>query len=642
MAEPVLFTELVLPKGDKGDPGEPGPPGPNTVPTSEAIAAALTTPGAPRTALDMAIAGSIEQRAQLLSGVLELQSLWISGHSWQAVDTNATPGTRWFERLRSRFRMASSVTNKAVSGRTIGDISNLTLGGANAWIARTKALVGITCTINDITIFDGSAASLRGYRHAWRAFLAQVTANGIVAANTTSFVFSSGWTSETVSGTSSSPQGATENSTGGGRWKTTTTGAYFEFTFSGSDVDVFLVARAAGAGIVEFKEGSTVLGTLDLTQATAQDCAAIFRIRGRAAGTHTIRGTLTSGASLTVDSYRIPSTAPVPVVVLGEPEVVPSPTDHSSYVADVETFKTELATICAEFPSVIYVDLQQADWDKVTMLVTDSNGGHKHPNDKGCAFIATKVSAALAEHLDFLTGLNITTSPTGYPAAYVAPSGPSIPSGGNDGTGTGVITPALPSDFASRYRASSIASADGTVITSWSDEGAAGVAFTATNGPTYRTSPARLEFDASNDAMSRSAMGASRLVVCRIRTLVAGGTQIVMAANAGSTQIVGKSSAGNWILNNGTALDSGIVATTDWVVLGAVFAGASSILTVNGAPATIGDAGSNAAPTSNYLARATTSAFYAVDIEEVISYDRVMTASELRAAALQLKVDYGI
>lgn len=56
MAEPVLFTELVLPKGDKGDPGEPGPPGPNTVPTNEAIAAAVVAPGPAKIALDAAFA----------------------------------------------------------------------------------------------------------------------------------------------------------------------------------------------------------------------------------------------------------------------------------------------------------------------------------------------------------------------------------------------------------------------------------------------------------------------------------------------------------------------------------------------------------------------------------------------------------
>lgn len=368
-----------------------------------------------------------------IEGALELQPLRIIAHSWGAVDTNATPGTRWFQRMASRLRMGT-VTNTSVSGRTIGDLTNLSLSGANAWVPRTKALTALIGTINDVTIFDGSVAARTGYGHAWRALLSQVTANGYTAANTATFAYGPTWTSEAVSGTSADPAGATANSTGGTRWKTTTVGDQATFRFNGTGADVFLVARAAGAGVVSVKEGLTTLGTIDLTAPTAQDVPAVFRIRALAVGDHTITVELVSGASVTIDSVRIPSTAPVPVLVLGEPTVVPAPTDQASYLADVAVLKADLAAICAEFPTVIYVDLDTPDWDPATMLVTDSNGGHKHPNDKGCAFIAAKTSAALAANAEYLTGLNITDSPDGYPAAYAAPAPPGIPYSGQDGT----------------------------------------------------------------------------------------------------------------------------------------------------------------------------------------------------------------
>jgi hypothetical protein len=372
-------------------------------------------------------------------GQFELQPLWVTGHSWFGNNSNATPGARFFERVQKRLGMGT-VTNKGVSGRTAGDMANLTLAGANSWTLRSKALVMMCCTINDVTIFDGSAAARRHYSHAWRSMLATITANGLVAANSTYFVFSSGWTTEAVSGTAASPQGVTANSTGGTRWTTSTTGNYFEFTFTGTDVDVFLVARTAGAGLVTFTEGGTARGTLDLTPTMGQDTPAVHKIRGLAAGTHTIRGTLTSGASLTVDSYRIPSTAPVPILVLGEPQVIPAGGDQGTYLADVELLKTDLAAVVAEYPSAKYLDLNQAGWNTATMLVADG----KHPQDWGSAWIAARAVEKLGE-FPFSTGLNVLAAT--YPAAYVPPAGPTVPAGGKDGTGSGPMTVVATDDF---------------------------------------------------------------------------------------------------------------------------------------------------------------------------------------------------
>lgn len=361
-------------------------------------------------------------------GQFEIQPMNARGHSWVGSNNYATTNARVHERVARRLLMGT-ITNKGVSGRTIGDISNLALGGADVWTPRTRALVLAVCTINDVTLFDGSAASRRGYVHAWRAMLSVLTANEAVAANTAQFAYSPGWTAESVAGTQASPQGATQNSTGGTRWKTTTTGRYVDIAFAGPSVDVHLVARAAGAGLATFTIGGTTLGTLDLTAATAQDCNAVFRVRGQGSGAHVLRVTLTSGASLTVDSIRIPLSAPAPILVLGEPTIIPTGSDHSTYLADVETFKADLAAIVAEFPSAVYLDLNQPGWDPSSMLSADG----KHPNDKGAAFLASRCIDKLAT-VPYQTGLN-TLAPS-YPAAYTPPANPTVPAGGNDGTGS--------------------------------------------------------------------------------------------------------------------------------------------------------------------------------------------------------------
>lgn len=385
---------------------------------------------------DETVLGQQVQAAILSSGIasealgqFELKQADGTGHSW------VSDGT-FFPRIANRIG-ATPYTKRAVSGRSVGDIANLTLGGALAWVPRTRALSMAICTINDITIFDGSAASRRHYNHAWRSILSMITANGLIAGNTGQFVYSAGWSKTAVVGTSGSTAGNTKNSTGGELWQTTTVGSYFEFTFTGTQVDVFLIARIAGAGLVTFTEGGTSLGSLDLTPTMGQDVPAVFKIRGLTSGDHTIRGTLDSGASLTVDSYRIPSTAPVPILVLGEPEIIPAGTDHSTYLADMEAFKGDLATIVAEYPSAHYVDLNQAGWDKATMLMVDG----KHPNDKGAAFIAGLSIAALST-FPYSLGLNVMG--VGYPTSYAAPAGPAVPSGGQAG---GAAVPTITDDF---------------------------------------------------------------------------------------------------------------------------------------------------------------------------------------------------
>jgi hypothetical protein len=587
---------------------------------------------------DASLSTTFGGAAASVSEMLELQPMWVTGHSWVASTAATTAGGRWYERVMKRLFMGAG-TMKGQSGRTIGDIAMATLGGANAWVPRTKAFVGLVCTINDVTLFDGSVAARVGYAHAWRALLAMVTANGARAADTASFVYSSAVNWAKLPVTPSTAQAAGVASTGSAWWYTATVGDYFEFSFSGTAVDVVLIARAAGAGLVTFTEGGTARGTLDLTAATAQDTPAVHRITGLAAGTHTIRGTLTSGASLTVDSYRIPSTAPAPIVVLGEPPVIPTGSDIPGYVAEVEYLKTQLATICAAFPSVVYVDLTRDGWDQPTMLVEDG----KHPNDHGAAWIATQVISAVSV-VPYSGGLG-TTLIQAYPPPYAPPAGPAIPPGG--ASGNNAPPPALKPGWASRYKANALAGTAGDIIASWADAGPAGVAFTGANGPTLRSAPfPYVEFDGVNDTLSRAGVPATPgtiLIVGRIRVLASGGSQIFSAGNGSVNQNVGKSSAGNWIANSGGVLDSGVVADTAWVVVSAVFDGATSLIGINGEPPLAGSAGTNTSATVTYLGRAgNTATFYQVDIAEVIMYGTALSSADLWASALQLMADYGL
>lgn len=619
---------------DSTVPGPQGLPGTGAVPADAAVAGYATTPGTSqtKTALNEAFMPAL--------GQFELQPMFVDGHSWFGSNANATPNARFFERVVKRLGMGA-ITNRGVSGRTSGDIANLILGGASSWALRTKALAILCCTINDVTLFDGSAAARRGYAHAWRTLLSVITANGVVAANTSTFVYSPGWVTEAVVGTSSSPQAATANSTSGTRWKTTTVGAYAEFSFTGTGVDVILTARAEGAGLATFTEGATARGSLDLSATVAQDVPAVHKIRGLSAGTHTIRATLASGASLTIDSYRVPSSAPAPVLVLGEPQVIPTSSDHPTYLADVETLKGDLAMLVAEYPSAKYLDLNQPGWSTSTMLVADG----KHPQDHGSAWIASKVVDALSR-MPYSTGLNVLAA--SYPAAYVAPVGPAVPSGGQDGTG-GTVTPVpLPATvtagFTSRHRAATLTTAEGSPVTNWPNEVSGGPTWTATAAPLMRTSEGvrRLEFDGVDDFMIRPStpeQRGTRIVVVRMRDLTGG--RNILAPSGGAAWTLGVASYLRWIINGGTALDSGVAASTDLVVVGGVFDGTTSMIAVNGGTPVTGPVGSGAPGTNTWMAR-TASTFTPVDVYEEIAWSTPLTSAELQASMAALRTAYGI
>lgn len=351
---------------------------------------------------------------------VEYRPLYVSGHSWVDGDTSAA---QWWQRIASRVS-SPSATMAGYSGRTVGDVALLALSGTGSWAARTRAFVMAVCTINDITIFQGTAASRRGYQYAWRSLLSQFTSNYITAANTANVVYSPDWSKVTVSRTTG--QATSTNSTGGAVFRTTTVGRYFEFAATGQSVDVVLLARAAGAGLATATVAGTTVGTLDLTLATAQDTPAVMRLRNLGAGTRTIRVTLTSGASLTLDSIRIPAANPTSGVVIGEPNI--TATNYGAYLTDLASFKTDLAAIVADYPTFEWCDLATKPGFTAATMLYDG----KHPSDIGASWTAFHVLNS-ARDTPWTAGLHkLTTAPD---AEYVPPTPPAIPTGGQPGAG---------------------------------------------------------------------------------------------------------------------------------------------------------------------------------------------------------------
>lgn len=360
---------------------------------------------------------------------LEGVEMWATGHSW--IDpTIVNSKVRFNEKIANRLSMGT-ITNRGLGGRTIEDMAFAALSSSVGWVARTKALGLVMCTLNDNTLYQGSAASFRGYSHAWRALLARMTANAVIPATSRAFVFKTiaNWTRQAAALVTTA--GAGNGSTSGERWTTSTVGEYFEFNVTGDKATVIMVARAAGAGLVTFTVGGTTVGTIDLTATVAQDGPAAAVLTGLGSGTHLVRGTLTSGVSMTVDSLIIPHTTPAPILVLGEPPVTPAVGDSGSYLTNLTAYKAALALVVAEFPSAIWLDLAlETGWSIPLMVTSDG----KHPNDAGTAWIAAAAIRALMGSLDWNAGMNTLINdahPTGI--GYTPPTAATIPGGGFSG-----------------------------------------------------------------------------------------------------------------------------------------------------------------------------------------------------------------
>lgn len=424
-------------------PGPQGATGPTGAPggSDASFAGFVGTPG---TLTEGAVAAKItdaladfEGGGESILGQLFALPMFVAGHSYVAGNGAATPSARWFERLAARQHMGA-ITNAGIAGHTVGDIAMCVLGGAYNWAPRTKAHIELLCAINDLTIYGNGAASQRGFGHATRALLSRFTADAVVAADTPTFVYTgTGWATvgvPVISAPTSTPAGGAVGSTSGVQWRTTTVGDYVDVAVTSDAADIMLIARAAGAGLVTAKVGATTVGTLDLTAATAQDTPAPMRVAGLGAGTHTVRLTLTSGASMTVDSVNMVSTTPPIGAVIAEGDILASagtlgPGSTGTYLDAMQQFRVIQQAIVADFPSFAWVDIDASPlWTGAPDLFYDG----KHPNDKGSQIMSELVEAALGA-FGYSASMNVLgPAPTAY-----APVASPLSYGSKNGAGKG-------------------------------------------------------------------------------------------------------------------------------------------------------------------------------------------------------------
>jgi hypothetical protein len=435
------------PEGPGGPEGPEGRPGINAIPAADFIAAELVREGGPaKQILDEEIAAGIAASGGGILGQLFALLMFVCGHSYVDGNGAATPNARWFDRFAANQHMGA-ITNAGISGHTVGDVAMAILGGALKWTARTRAHVQLCCMINDLTVHGNSAPALRGFVHATRFLLSRFTADAIIAANTPTFVYTGSWAEVSVpviSSPGTTPAGAAAGSTGGVWQRTTTVGDYVDVAVTGDAADVVLIARKVGAGLVTATVGGTTVGALNLTSGTAQDCPAVLRLTGLGSGTHIVRLTLTSGASMTVDSVHMVSTTPVIGAVIAEGDLatgvgalgplagsasIDLPASSGTYLDAMDQFRALQQDVVDEFPSFAWVDIQASPlWTGTPDLFYDG----KHPNDKGSAIMARLVEAALRV-FGYSAGMNVLAPAAG---AYVPVSAP-LQYGSKNGAGAG-------------------------------------------------------------------------------------------------------------------------------------------------------------------------------------------------------------
>lgn len=561
------------------------------------------------------------------------------GPSYMVGTRASSPDKQFFNIVAAGGAFASS-SNRSVSGSTsVENFYDANTGlRVTGWTPLTDGgIVLIEPVVNSAQIFGPALKGYAATLNSVRALVALVRARAKHEHTDAHFNFSGTWAS----------QSASVNSGGSANY-TTAADAYCEYHFVGSEATVIVQAKDTAAGGTAYgpiavsvdggPETTYTLGDQAISYTPGSSGSAFgativyapfpVRVAGLQFGSHTIKiRNITSGNILMVDCAYLPESNPPAVALIQDtprPDWSSSTAGGSNAVQDV--YNAQLWQVADEFGGPITVVTPDPTWNTATDTDVATNDG-KHPSDAGHAKYAARILARLR-------GLGVNPAWTarepgdGFTGDHVAP---------------GTILPGIPGDYVSRYVAEDLTGTDGSSVTTWTDRTAA-VDIVGTTGPTLRTSPFRyLEFNGVDAALRRpraAVAPTTRLIVCQIPVLT-GSSQIVAAEDQTATQIIGKSSSGTWILNSGSVLDSGITADTAWVVLGAVFDGASSRLTVNGVATVEGSAGTNAGG-ANLMLAYYLGTKYAVNVAELVIYNRALSSSELRGAALQLVEDYAV
>jgi hypothetical protein len=321
-------------------------------------------------------AASTTDGVEPLIPALEGVTYWIFGHSYFATaGADSSHQRTGADRFGIRHRMIPPV-QEAVAGNTMAQ----TLGNiVSTWQPNGLGLVALCSQINDVNSGVDPAATAE----AFRSCLAYLTAQAVLAANSTSFIYDANWTNGTTS----------------------TTGAYVDFAWSG-DTAHLLVAFTNGTGstgqILNSGTGSTVAQTFQTggtgAWANSRTFTGAIRLSGYGAGNHTVRVKLASGSSLTIVGAAVMSPAPPTILWVREGQLSSYSSAQNTILT--VTMPTALATVAATFPTVVTA-IPDAGYDPATML----EAAGVHPNSKGREYFASLMTKAMLG-TTFRHGLN--------------------------------------------------------------------------------------------------------------------------------------------------------------------------------------------------------------------------------------------
>ena len=254
----------------------------------------------------------------------------------------------------------------------------------------------INSGFNDMRQFGNISGLDKDIANHLRAIIAYLRLASIVTNSNASVVYSSGWTTTTLTDSYSSTV-----------HQTATVGSYAEYTFTGTAVSVGfqILADHYNPGVMKF----SIDGVMVKTNVPSNECkypatnhytSSAVELSGLSDATHALRITKTDATSnvIYLDWIGIPAAHP-PIIIINEITkmrtdmyAADSPFNQGSDAA-VLAVNTELESAIGEYPKeVVYVDLSSYDPNTSTLVETFTS---VHPNDAGNLLIATQMIDAI-------------------------------------------------------------------------------------------------------------------------------------------------------------------------------------------------------------------------------------------------------
>lgn len=304
----------------------------------------------------------------------------------------------WQNYAVSGARVTTEGANTGGYVRALRRINRPTRGGP--YVADGGAAL-LCYGINDMGVNGVTTQVRTAFQHAMRTLISLWRASVIYENN-----FQVG--TRTSYGAGFSAVAVDYSTNGSVHWATATTNANFTLTlpsdYKGEPVSILLVGAAGTAGgTVTWSGTAGVTGTTSVSDimptSTATHAPVIKRITNLTAANagQTIIGTVTAldgGGAVMLDCWWLESKVPPPVIVCNIAKLTASgytsnyagwSGTEASRDADVDTWNTALASVTAEFDSMVQIaDLNAAIGKSADYLYTDG----LHPNEQGAARIA--------------------------------------------------------------------------------------------------------------------------------------------------------------------------------------------------------------------------------------------------------------